>query len=210
MRYDYGVVGGGIVGAATALKILAAEPGASLVLLEKEQRPGMHQTGHNSGVIHSGIYYEPGSLKATLCRAGAQATKAFCDEHGIRYRNIGKLLVATDDAERARMDALFERSRANNVDVTRVGRESSAIAPRERSAGSQTNRGQASARSSAASTCRVVHGNTGISESACLTSSSSSVQPRITPCAPASQRSSITETTVLRDASSTFPCTSSP
>jgi L-2-hydroxyglutarate oxidase len=120
MKYDYCVVGGGIVGVATALKILEATPSASLLLLEKEQRVGLHQTGHNSGVIHSGIYYEPGSLKARLCRAGARATKEFCDERGIPYRTIGKLLVATDARELERMAALHERSRVNGLDVTKV------------------------------------------------------------------------------------------
>jgi (S)-2-hydroxyglutarate dehydrogenase len=118
--FDYCVVGGGIVGVATALRILEAEPGASLALIEKEQRLGTHQTGHNSGVIHSGIYYPPTSLKARLCREGMRQTKRFCDEHGIAYRTCGKLLVATSEAEVARMEALFERSRENQTDVRRV------------------------------------------------------------------------------------------
>ena len=121
MKYDYAVVGGGIVGVATALKILEGQPSASLLLLEKEEQVATHQTGHNSGVIHSGIYYEPGSLKAELCRRGAQATKDFCDEHGIAYRTTGKLLVATDAQEMERMAALHERSRVNGLDVARVG-----------------------------------------------------------------------------------------
>lgn len=120
MRYDYCVVGGGIVGVATALKILDQEPDASVVLLEKERELALHQTGHNSGVIHAGIYYEPGSLKATLCRAGARATKDFCDEHGIAYRTCGKLLVATGEQELGRMSALFERATVNGLAVTRV------------------------------------------------------------------------------------------
>lgn len=120
MRYDYCVVGGGVVGVATALKILEATPTASLLLLEKESSVARHQTGHNSGVIHSGIYYEPGSLKARLCRAGAQATKDFCEARGIAYRTIGKLLVATDARELERMTALHERSRVNGLDVDRV------------------------------------------------------------------------------------------
>lgn len=120
MIFDYCVVGGGIVGVATALRILAAEPGASLVLVEKEQRLGAHQTGHNSGVIHSGIYYPPTSLKARLCREGMRQTKRFCDEHAIPYRTCGKLLVATSPVEVARMEALFERSRENQTDVRRV------------------------------------------------------------------------------------------
>jgi L-2-hydroxyglutarate oxidase len=118
--FDYCVVGGGIVGVATALRILEAAPGASLVLVEKEQRLAAHQTGHNSGVIHSGIYYPPTSLKARLCREGMRQTKRFCDEHGIAYRPCGKLLVATSEAEVARMEALFERSQENRTDVRRV------------------------------------------------------------------------------------------
>jgi L-2-hydroxyglutarate oxidase len=118
--FDYCVVGGGIVGVATALRILEAEPGASLVLVEKEQRLAAHQTGHNSGVIHSGIYYPPTSLKARLCREGMRQTKRFCDEHGIPYRTCGKLLVATSAAELGRMEALFERSQENRTDVRRV------------------------------------------------------------------------------------------
>ena len=89
------IIGGGIVGLATAMKLQELEPQASLIVLEKESGLAMHQTGHNSGVIHAGIYYAPGSLKARLCRAGAKATKAFCEQHGIPYETCGKLLVAT-------------------------------------------------------------------------------------------------------------------
>ena len=96
MIYDYCVIGGGIVGLATAMDLLELQPGASLLLLEKEAGLAKHQTGHNSGVIHSGIYYAPGSLKADFCRRGANATKAFCDKHGIPYETCGKLLVATN------------------------------------------------------------------------------------------------------------------
>ena len=120
MRYDYCVVGGGIVGLATAMAILDRQPGASLRLVDKEPSLGRHQTGHNSGVIHSGIYYAPGSLKARLCREGAQATKDFAVQHGIRVDVCGKLLVATEAAELARMDALYARSRANDVEVERL------------------------------------------------------------------------------------------
>ena len=120
MIYDYCVIGGGIVGLATAMKLLEMRPGASLVLLEKEKRLGLHQTGHNSGVIHSGIYYAPGSLKAELCRQGAEATKAFCTEHNIPFEVCGKLLVATDATEAQRMDALFERAKQNRIEVDRL------------------------------------------------------------------------------------------
>ncbi|WP_330184186.1 L-2-hydroxyglutarate oxidase [Nocardia sp. NBC_01503] len=115
--YDYCVIGGGIVGVATAHRILDRHPGASLLLVEKAQALAVHQTGHNSGVIHSGIYYEPGSLKARLCRAGAEQTKDFAAAHDIPFRVCGKLLVATDSAEHARMLALYERSVTNGVEV---------------------------------------------------------------------------------------------
>ena len=120
MRYDFCVVGGGIVGLATALTLLQRRPGASLVVLEKESGLGRHQTGHNSGVIHAGIYYTPGSLKAELCRRGSQATKDFCTAHGIPFEVCGKLLVATNALEAERMDALYERSRTNKIDVERL------------------------------------------------------------------------------------------
>ncbi|QIS16825.1 L-2-hydroxyglutarate oxidase [Nocardia arthritidis] len=115
--YDYCVIGGGIVGVATARRILQRHPGAELVLLEKGGRLAGHQTGHNSGVIHSGIYYEPGSLKARLCRRGAALTKEFAAAHDIPFRSCGKLLVATDSAEQRRMLALYERSVTNGVEV---------------------------------------------------------------------------------------------
>lgn len=123
MLYDYCVIGGGIVGLATAMRILQRQPGASLLLLEKEASLGRHQTGHNSGVIHAGIYYPPGSLKAELCRKGAQATKDFCTEHAIPFEVCGKLLVATNALEIKRMEALYERSGSNAIEVRRVGRE---------------------------------------------------------------------------------------
>ncbi|MEZ5775110.1 MAG: L-2-hydroxyglutarate oxidase [Hyphomicrobiaceae bacterium] len=115
--YDFGIVGGGIVGLATALSLIELRPGARLVLIEKENRLAAHQTGHNSGVIHAGIYYQPGSLKAELCRKGAAATKEFCAAHGIRHEVCGKLIVATDDAELARMKALVGRASDNRIDI---------------------------------------------------------------------------------------------
>jgi L-2-hydroxyglutarate oxidase len=118
--HDFCVIGGGIVGLATAMKLLEMRPGASLLLIEKEARVGFHQTGHNSGVIHAGIYYEPGSLKARLCRAGLDATKAFCDEHDIRYETTGKLIVATNEVELKRIDALYERATANSLQLERI------------------------------------------------------------------------------------------
>lgn len=120
MIHDYCVIGGGIVGLATAMRLLEDNPGCSLILLEKEDALGKHQTGHNSGVIHAGIYYPPGSLKAELCRKGAEATKQFCIENDIPFEVCGKLLVATSETEMQRMDALFERSKQNTIEVHRV------------------------------------------------------------------------------------------
>src|SRR5271169_6864569 len=104
MTFDFCVVGGGIVGLATAMELLRRRPGSSLVLLEKENALAQHQTGHNSGVIHAGIYYAPGSLKASLCRRGELATKRFCEEHSIPYAVCGKMLVATNALELQRLD----------------------------------------------------------------------------------------------------------
>ncbi|MGY3300335.1 L-2-hydroxyglutarate oxidase [Pseudomonas sp. TE6288] len=120
MTYDYCIIGGGIVGLATAMALLTRRPGASLLILEKEASLGRHQTGHNSGVIHAGIYYAPGSLKADLCKRGAQATKDFCTEHGIAFEVCGKLLVASNDLEVQRMQALYERSQQNGLKVERL------------------------------------------------------------------------------------------
>lgn len=120
MTYDYCIIGGGIVGLATAMALLQQRPGASLLILEKEASLGRHQTGHNSGVIHAGIYYAPGSLKADLCKRGAQATKDFCREHGIAFEVCGKLLVASNDLEIQRMQALYERSQQNGLKVERL------------------------------------------------------------------------------------------
>ncbi|MFX0573511.1 L-2-hydroxyglutarate oxidase [Nocardia nepalensis] len=115
--YDFCVIGGGIVGVATAHRILQRHCGASLVLVDKASALATHQTGHNSGVIHSGIYYPPDSLKARLCRQGAAWTKEFAAAHDIPFEVCGKLLVATDAAEHERMLALHQRSVANAVDV---------------------------------------------------------------------------------------------
>src|SRR6476469_9956847 len=113
----YVVVGGGIVGLATAHRILLDKPGADVTVLEKENEVGTHQTGHNSGVIHAGVYYKPGSLKALLCKAGSRSMADFCAEHGIPVKICGKLIVATDPAELGRLQALHERSVANGLEV---------------------------------------------------------------------------------------------
>ena len=120
MIYDLCVIGGGIVGLAAAAKFREAYPGAGILVLEKESGVARHQTGHNSGVIHSGIYYAPGSFKAELCRKGAAETVAFCQAHAIPYEVCGKLLVATNAAELARMDQLFQRARENKVEAERL------------------------------------------------------------------------------------------
>ena len=122
MTYDFAIIGAGIVGLATAREILRARPCSSIIILEKESAVARHQTGHNSGVIHAGIYYAPGSLKARLCREGAAATKAFCTEQGIKFETCGKLLVATNTSESIHMDALFERAKQNGIEALRIDR----------------------------------------------------------------------------------------
>jgi L-2-hydroxyglutarate oxidase len=113
--HDHVVVGGGIVGLSTALHLLRSRPGADVLVLEKEPTVGRHQTGHNSGVVHSGIYYEPGSLKARLCREGARLTREYAAEHGIPLVVTGKLLVATDQRELTAIHALHRRAGVNGV-----------------------------------------------------------------------------------------------
>jgi len=130
MRYEFCVVGGGIVGLATARELLRRRPGASLVLLEKEADVAQHQTGHNSGVIHAGVYYAPGSLKARLCRAGNEQTRAFCAERDIPVEVCGKLIVATTPVEVRRLADLKERCRLNDIAVEEVaGAALSALEP---------------------------------------------------------------------------------
>jgi len=115
--YDYVIIGGGIVGASTAWQLKQRRPDSTILLLDKESQFAAHQTGHNSGVIHAGIYYTPGSLKATFCKAGLAATIQFCQDNDIPFEQCGKLLVATDEIELERMQALFERSQENQLDV---------------------------------------------------------------------------------------------
>jgi L-2-hydroxyglutarate oxidase LhgO len=117
---DIAIIGGGIIGLATALSLTDRYPGARLVLLDKEPKIAAHQTGHNSGVIHSGIYYKPGSLKARLTVEGARLMKAFCTEHGIHWEPCGKLIVATDDRELGRLQSLHERGQANGLSGLKV------------------------------------------------------------------------------------------
>jgi (S)-2-hydroxyglutarate dehydrogenase len=115
VTYDIAIIGGGIVGLATARAILDRAPRARLVLLEKEADIAQHQTGHNSGVIHSGIYYKPGSYKARLCVEGARLMKAYCDKNGIAVDTCGKVIVATSQEELPRLKTLYERGVANGV-----------------------------------------------------------------------------------------------
>ena len=112
-RVDVVIIGAGIVGLATARALIETEPARSVVLLEKEAGPGRHQSGHNSGVIHSGIYYKPGSAKATLVREGRAELLTFCAEHAIRVDHCGKVIVAVDDNELPRLATLEARAAAN-------------------------------------------------------------------------------------------------
>jgi L-2-hydroxyglutarate oxidase LhgO len=116
MVYDIAVVGGGIVGLATARELLRRHPNLKLANVEKEAAYNMHQTGHNSGVMHSGIYYKPGSLKAKLCVEGRALARAYCDEKNIPYKMVGKLIVATDESELARLHDLYVRGQQNGID----------------------------------------------------------------------------------------------
>ena len=109
------VVGGGIIGAAVARRILQVDPGATVTLLEKESALARHQSGHNSGVVHAGLYYTPGSLKARLCRGGVELLREFCAEHDLTYDQCGKVLVALDDPELLRLEGIRERAEANGV-----------------------------------------------------------------------------------------------
>lgn len=120
---DFAIIGGGIVGLATALDLQTRHPKAKITLLEKEQNPALHQTGRNSGVIHAGVYYAPGSLKARFCALGVKATRAFCAEHAIPTHICGKLIVATDASELARMVTLESRARANGIEIERLTAE---------------------------------------------------------------------------------------
>ncbi|OSO90618.1 hypothetical protein B7O87_09365 [Cylindrospermopsis raciborskii CENA303] len=113
---DVLVVGGGIVGLATALRILQSRPHLRLVLLEKECTLAKHQTGNNSGVIHSGLYYRPGSLKALNCIAGYRQLLAFCQDEGIPHEICGKVVVATKEKELPQLEMLYHRGIANDLD----------------------------------------------------------------------------------------------
>ena len=128
-HYDIAIIGAGIVGLSTAWQLIQQYPDYRILLVEKEHDVGLHQTGHNSGVIHAGVYYAPGSLKADFCQRGAAATKAFCQQHKIKFDQCGKLLVATNDKEVARMQALYQRCQQNNLEVEQL--DQSALKQRE-------------------------------------------------------------------------------
>jgi L-2-hydroxyglutarate oxidase len=121
--YDYAVVGGGIVGLSTAMQLAQQYPHARIVMLEKEASPAQHQTGRNSGVIHSGIYYKPGSYKARFAKAGSSPMVAFCREHGIPHEVCGKVIVATQEKELQGLDKLFQRGQQNGLAVRKISPE---------------------------------------------------------------------------------------
>jgi L-2-hydroxyglutarate oxidase len=119
-QYDVVVVGGGIIGLATSMKLTQDFPNLKVAVLEKEKEVAQHQTGHNSGVIHAGIYYAPGSQKANFCSAGGKLLRNFCDEYGIAYDMCGKLIVATDDSEIPQLEELFKRGTENGAEGLRM------------------------------------------------------------------------------------------
>jgi L-2-hydroxyglutarate oxidase len=120
---DVAIIGGGIVGLATAYQLLKERPDKTVVVLEKEAEVAQHQTGHNSGVLHSGIYYRPGSLRATNCREGKRRMEAFCEEEGVAYEICGKVIVAVDESELPALHRIFDRGCANGVVCEMIGQE---------------------------------------------------------------------------------------
>lgn len=121
--YDVAIVGGGIVGLSTGMALMKRYPHLKIVIIEKETAIAQHQTGRNSGVIHSGIYYKPGSLKARFAREGNRRLVAFCEKHGIPYEICGKVIVAVDERELALMESLFQRGIENRLRIKKIGRE---------------------------------------------------------------------------------------
>lgn len=120
---DVAIIGGGIVGLATAYRLQQCFPNLRIAVLEKEDVVGSHQTGHNSGVLHSGIYYKPGSLRATNCRDGKVAMEQFCAEHSVPYDVCGKVIVALDQPESERLDGILERGKANGINCRLIDRD---------------------------------------------------------------------------------------
>src|SRR5687768_12064673 len=117
------IVGGGIVGLATAFQISERFPDLAITVLEKESSVGAHQTGHNSGVLHSGIYYKPGTLRAQNCRTGKRRMQEFCEAHQIPYDICGKVIVAVDESELPQLRMIFERGQQNGVQCEVIGAE---------------------------------------------------------------------------------------
>ena len=120
--FDYCVIGAGIIGLSVAYKLMQKYPYASILILEKEKSIGLHQTSHNSGVIHAGIYYAPESMKARLCKEGLVETKIFCETNDLPHENCGKLIVATNSTEEGRVRVLYERAKKNGANVTLLGK----------------------------------------------------------------------------------------
>lgn len=121
--YDFAIIGGGIVGLSTAMALGKRYPNAKILVLEKESKWAFHQTGNNSGVIHSGIYYKPGSFKAKFCRDGSRSMVEFCQEHDIAHEVCGKVIVATDEQELPRLENLYKRGLENGLEVKRISAE---------------------------------------------------------------------------------------
>ena len=120
--HDVAIVGAGLVGLATAYQLLTRRPGTTVAVLDKESEVGRHQSSHNSGVLHSGVYYAPGSLKARMCREGKGAVEGFARDHGIPVDRCGKVIVAVDASELDRLNALYERGQGNGVpDLKMIG-----------------------------------------------------------------------------------------
>ncbi|MBP3041379.1 L-2-hydroxyglutarate oxidase [Bacillaceae bacterium Marseille-Q3522] len=120
MQYDYLIIGGGIVGLSTAYALLKKHPQASMIVLEKEASWSQHQTGRNSGVIHSGIYYKPGSLKARFAKEGGRRLRQFCDENNIKYDICGKIIVATEEKEMPELQKLYQRGLDNKLAIEKI------------------------------------------------------------------------------------------
>ncbi|WP_404455106.1 L-2-hydroxyglutarate oxidase [Virgibacillus necropolis] len=123
MVYDYAIIGGGIIGLSVGMEISRKYPNASIIIVEKEAALSLHQTGRNSGVIHSGIYYKPGSLKAELARKGNRQIVEFCEKHGIHYDLCGKVIVATKEEEIPLLENLYQRGLENQLAVERISVE---------------------------------------------------------------------------------------
>jgi len=123
MKYDYCIVGGGIVGTSTALQILQNQPSSKVILVEKERVLCAHQSSHNSGVVHAGIYYAPGSIKSQLCKEGLHETRDFCRKYNLPYDECGKLIVATCNEELGRLEGLYARAESNGLNIQRVDKQ---------------------------------------------------------------------------------------